>query len=256
MLESEHSATSAAALVVFVVPHRSGAAILESAKAAHAISRFILFGRGTATKEIWDRLGITKDREIVLCVTMYSRVETLMNAIVEKLDMKKQGNGFAFAVSIDKFIGKGLEKHILEKARAASAVHPGLDEEIMEEIKSKVEKMKSHFSEEKKKAHEQCGQELVVVRMANGYGQEVMDCARKAGAIGGTILHGRSSLDSTAVKFFNITIEPETDILFMLVSKDVADSVLEAVAREWGPHTAAHAFGFVVPVLRTFTSYE
>lgn len=249
MSDSQQEVVSPAALVVAVVPQGKGTEIINVAKEAHVFGGMIIFGQGTASQEIWERLGITKEREIVLFATLYSRVDAVMKLLTERFDMKKAGGGIIFALPIDKFLGKDLTKRLLQKAQGTGCI-TDLDTKKTEEIKEKVEKMIHQAMEEKNKAQKACGMDFLIVRMANGYAQEIMDTARKEGVSGGTILHGRTSLDSSAVKFFNITIEPESDLLFMLVPKEITDHVLEAILKKWGPHTAAHALGFVLPVLK------
>lgn len=244
---------SPAALVISIVPQDKGSQTLKAAREAHAVGGFIIMGQGTASADIWERLNITKYRDIALCTTIYSRVDAVMRAMTDHLDMTKAGSGITFAISIEKLLTRGMMKYVLKR----SAEHVGLklpsaEELEVEEVKRKVGHMMEKMYEEKREAQMSCPQELVIMRMANGYAQEVMDTARKAGAKGGTIIHGRSCVDAQPVKFFNITIEPESDILFMLISKDITDAVLESVAEKWGPHTPAHAFGFVVPVLKVF----
>ena len=48
----------------------------------------------------------------------------------------------------------------------------------------------------------------VIICIVNaGFSEEAMDAARKAGARGGTIMHGRGTASKEAEKIFNITIQ-------------------------------------------------
>ena len=52
-------------------------------------------------------------------------------------------------------------------------------------------------------------EQAVILFVCNhGYAYEAMAEARKAGARGGTIIHGRSSISQEKQKFFGITIQP------------------------------------------------
>lgn len=250
MPEDFHNKYSPAVLVVAVVPQSKGDYVVRSAKATHASGGFIMYGQGTAGPEIWDRLGLTKHKEVVIFPTLFPIMASIMDDIARQCQAKKVNTGIVFSLPIDKFMGRKILNRIMQRAMQEGGLLPETTSEKIAEIKQKVETKMAQYSEEKQLAQSTCDSELIVVRMANGYGQEVMDCARKAGARGGTILHGRIP-DVEQVKFFNITIEPEGDILFMLVNKSLTEGILEAIAIEYGPLTPAHAFGFVVPVLKT-----
>ena len=47
----------------------------------------------------------------------------------------------------------------------------------------------------------------------SGFSEVAMDAAKKLGARGGTIIHGRGTAGKEAEKFFNITIQPEKDAI-------------------------------------------
>lgn len=81
-----------------------------------------------------------------------------------------------------------------------------------------------------------CGKEegmenwtLVEVICEEGFGEEVMAVARKAGATGGTVVsaHGTSTEDD--VKFFGSPLVPEKEIVMMVLENDVASAVVQAV---------------------------
>ncbi len=50
-----------------------------------------------------------------------------------------------------------------------------------------------------------------------GFSDEVMFAARKAGAAGGTIIKGRGTTSTEAEKTFGITIQPDKEIVIILV---------------------------------------
>ena len=59
-----------------------------------------------------------------------------------------------------------------------------------------------------------------------GFADAVMYAARKAGAGGGTIIKGRGTAPLEAEKLFKITVEPEKEIVMMLVPEEIKDDVL------------------------------
>lgn len=252
MTELLQRGTSGQALMVAVVPQGVGAEVLKEAKSVPVKGGFILHGQGAASKEIWERLGIAKQRDIVLCTVSFHKLDELVDTVAHYFDKKKKNTGMMFAVSIEKFLGKRYMEKMLAHAQAAHQSLSDSNQDDQEILKKKVMEIMERYSVEKQSAEENCASQLIIVKMASGYAQEVMDCARKAGAFAGTVLHGRAVLDSSDVKFFNLSIQPDGDILFMLVLKSKADEILDAIAKEHGPTTQTHAIGFVLPVLTTF----
>ena len=98
--------------------------------------------------------------------------------------------------------------------------------------------------------------ELIVCIVNAGFSQNVMEAARNAGAQGGTILRARGSANPEAEEFFNITIQPDKEVLIILVPAAIKDDVLKAIYKENGAGTAAQGIAFSLPVNRTTTIKE
>lgn len=98
--------------------------------------------------------------------------------------------------------------------------------------------------------------ELVLCIVNAGFSQNVMKAARAAGAKGGTILRARGSAHPEAEEFFNITIQPDKEVLMILVPALIKDDVLKAIYKENGVGTGAQGIAFSLPVNRTTTIKE
>jgi nitrogen regulatory protein PII len=90
--------------------------------------------------------------------------------------------------------------------------------------------------------------EAIFCIVNSGYSEAVMDAAKKAGARGGTIINARGTAGKEAETFFHITVQPEKEIVMILVTKDIKDSVLNALYEEVGLDTAGQGIAFSVPV--------
>ena len=90
--------------------------------------------------------------------------------------------------------------------------------------------------------------EVIFCIVNSGYSDAVMSAAKKAGARGGTIINARGTAGKEAETFFHITIEPEKEIVMILVPKDIKDGVLRALYEEVGLDTAGQGIAFSVPV--------
>ena len=83
-----------------------------------------------------------------------------------------------------------------------------------------------------------------------------MEAARAAGAKGGTILRARGSANPESEEFFNIKIQPDKELVMILVPKSIKDDVEKAVYKEAGIADEAKGIIFSLPVNRTTTVKE
>lgn len=93
--------------------------------------------------------------------------------------------------------------------------------------------------------------ELILCIVNAGFSETVMDAAKEAGARGGTLLRGRGTANREAEEFFHINIQPDKEIVMILVPADIKDPVLQSVYRAAGLNTAGQGIAFSLPVDRT-----
>jgi nitrogen regulatory protein PII len=74
------------------------------------------------------------------------------------------------------------------------------------------------------------GHELITIIVNRGYADDVMNAARKAGAKGGTILNARGTGKPDDAKFFGITVVPEKEELLIVVDRERAKAVQDAIS--------------------------
>ncbi len=80
-----------------------------------------------------------------------------------------------------------------------------------------------------------------------GFATEIIDIARENGSTGATIFNARGSVANPQT-IFGITIDPEKEIIFTIVKKDVAIKIMQAVKEKAGVGTSAHGLCFYLPV--------
>ena len=98
--------------------------------------------------------------------------------------------------------------------------------------------------------------EMVVCIVNAGYSQNVVEVARAAGARGGTVIRARGTANPEAEEFFNIHVQPEKELLMILVPKAIKDEVMRAVYKEAGLAAEAQGIAFSLPVSHTTTIKE
>ena len=90
--------------------------------------------------------------------------------------------------------------------------------------------------------------EVIFCIVNSGYSDDVMNSAKKFGARGGTVLNARGTADKQAEKFFGITVQPEKEIVMILVPKECKNDIMHALYKDVGLDTPGQGIAFAVPV--------
>ena len=90
--------------------------------------------------------------------------------------------------------------------------------------------------------------EMILCIVNAGFSGEVMDAAREAGARGGTVIHARGTANKEAESFFHITIQPDKDVVMMIVPADIKEKVLHAIYQSAGLKTEGQGIAFSLAV--------
>ena len=132
-------------------------------------------GRGTATTEVLDCLGLEATEKAVLLCMLPSR-KGLLRKAAKDLWLDVPGRGVMMAVPVSSIGGASAKNYLLQG-----------------EAEDRMEKKLTH--------------ELIVVIANQGATDQVMDAARAAGATGGTAVHAKGTGTELAKKFFGVSLE-------------------------------------------------
>lgn len=106
---------------------------------------------------------------------------------------------------------------------------------------------------------EQCGScnipktkktELIVCIVERDFSGDVIDAAKRGGAEGATVLYGRGSGIHENERFFGITIEPEKEIILILIPQEIRNKVLCAIRDEIDIDQPGRGVAFVLDVTK------
>ncbi len=92
------------------------------------------------------------------------------------------------------------------------------------------------------------GYKCVFAIVNRGFSEVAMESAKSCGAKGGTILQGRGTISKEAEKFFNISIQPEKEIVMILAKAELVDDILKGLYNTIGSSTDAQGIAFAMPV--------
>jgi len=187
---------------------------------------FISKGRGTASLQILNLLGIgSNDKAVILCLEQDFMIPILLKTIRQKLNSQSAVSGIAFTCNLSA-INKPVLNILDERTNSNPTTKNIKEEKIMDEIKN----------------------DLIISIVNQGYSDELMTVAREAGARGGTILNTRGLTKNKMVKLFNISIQDEKEVILMLTSREARTPIMQAVSRAFGVNTQADGTIFSLPV--------
>ena len=90
--------------------------------------------------------------------------------------------------------------------------------------------------------------EVIFCIVNEGFSDAVMDAARQFGARGGTVIHARGTANKEAEKLFKVAVQPEKEIVMILVPSEIKNDVLRSLYRAVGLDTPGQGIAFSMPV--------
>ena len=90
--------------------------------------------------------------------------------------------------------------------------------------------------------------EVIFCIVNAGQSEEVMEAARGLGCKGGTVIRARGTANPESEKLFNIPIQPEKEIVMMVVKNEIKNEILHALYKAVGLNTAGQGIAFSMPV--------
>lgn len=186
---------------------------------------FVSVGRGTATSELLDFLGLEiSEKSVILSAVTYKVWKAIRYGLQNRMRIDVPGTGIAFIVPFSSVGGK----------KALAALTCGQDFVKGEESVLKDTKY-----------------ELLVTITNQGYTDLVMDAARSSGAGGGTIIHAKGTGVKEASHFMGVSLAAEKEIVLIVAKSAEKSSIMKAIMAEAGPDTKAKAIVFSLPVSET-----
>ncbi|MCL1811893.1 MAG: hypothetical protein FWG29_00060 [Treponema sp.] len=216
--------------IFFILDRSKSKHISEIMDDSHVRFHFVCQGRGTASSEVLDLLGIGfSEKAVVICLEQNLMVPILIKRVSKSLGLNNPGAGIAFTVPLS-----GINKPILQVFK--DSIHKNIsDEEKKETRDGKDTKMNQ-------KKHD-----LIVVVTNQGYSDELMACAKEAGASGGTVINARGLIHQGPVKVFGVTVQEEKEIILILTNRSKQVPIMQAVSQKFGLASEARSIVFSLP---------
>lgn len=210
----------------------------------HVPLLYLINGTGTAGSDIKQAFGFSgTDKTIALCMVGEGRMLRLMTAIIDRMELSRPGHGIIFSISVT--ANSGAITRVLECGGEVKVA--GLREKRKNNQKYQLQKELMQKDIQKELIQEEMVEEfgvkyeLVIAIVSHGYSEEVMDAAKSAGARGGTVIHARQAALAETVKFFGIHIQPEKEMVLIVIESEHMENVMQSIVKSCGKHTEARA---------------
>ena len=186
---------------------------------------FVSVGRGTATSEVLDFLGLEiSEKTVIFSAVTWKVWKAIRYGLQNRMRIDVPGTGIAFIVPFSSVGGK----------KALAALTCG--QEFVKGEESVLKDTKY---------------ELLVTITNQGYTDLVMDAARSSGAGGGTIIHAKGTGVKEASHFMGVALAAEKEIVLIVAKSAEKNTIMKAIMEEAGPDSKARAIVFSLPVTET-----
>lgn len=206
-------------LSVVVVNSGIGSQILAEAKKIGVSGGTIFLGRGTVKNHLLRLLGLDEtQKEIVFMVSGKKLENPIHEVLTEKFSMNRPNHGIIFSSPVKKV-------DMISSIKTDRNLKSG---------------GKDHME-----------YEVIFTIVERGLGENVVDAATAAGATGATIINARGSGIHEKEKFFAMDIEPEKEIVMIILNKEKTDKVVKSINGTMDIEKPGKGIIFVMDVSRT-----
>ena len=161
----------------------------------------VVLGKGTVKSATLNLLGIkSQKKEVVNILLEKEKANEVLDFFTKELQLHEPGHGIAYTTPVI------IAGQIINNKQGTWNTMQSMEGESM-------------------------FKKLTVV-VNRGMAEDVMDIARKSGIKGGTIMHGRGTGSEFTAKLFGMEIEPEKELVMILMPSDLIDKVVNDLFRE------------------------
>ncbi len=204
-------------VLICIVKKGLATKIISSAKRAGSKGGTTAFGKGTAGKRLYENiLGIPyeQEKEIVFIVVEEKDITAVLQEVIREAKLNKPGNGIGFIINITECLG------------------------VLNNINKN--------SKEEKKVSEDNKYNLIVTIVNKGKAEEIVKASTNAGAEGGTVINGRGSGIYENAKLLGFIIEPEKEIILILIESEKSEKVLATIRQTAKLDEVGNGIAFVL----------
>lgn len=209
-------------LNVVIVKHGHGSRVISLAKACGISGGTVIHGRGISRNSLLRLLEIAEStNEVVLVLSDKVKGHDFIQRALLEFRLDKPNRGIAFKMPVCNIL--------------CTRCHCGIDDKHEE---SGVSEMSSYSS--------------IFVIVDKGEAEQVVKAARSAGARGATIIDARGAGIHETSKLFAMEIEPEKEMVLLIVPSDITKTVSDIIREKVGMDEAGKGIMFVQEVSEVY----
>jgi nitrogen regulatory protein PII len=210
-----------------IVEQGKGKKLIKELKNIKVGVNFQIVGFGTAPTEMMDIFGLgTNVKDIIISLGANDDIKDMMSKFGEIFQSHSKFGGIMIVLDVS----------------AASRV---LTEILNFNNNQNTEREAVNMQNENRN-------NLIVISVNEGYSEDVMHVARKAGATGGTVIKGRLADIEQFAEFMDTKVDGEREMLYILAPSKASKQIMEDVNREFGLTSSANGTIFALPAEKAF----
>lgn len=215
-------------VLLSIVERDKGKKLIKDLEKLGIRLNFQTVGFGTAPTEMMDIFGIgTNDKDIVISLGAEATVKDMMANFGTTFSSHSKYGGLM----------------VILRLSAAGRI-------LTEILNFETDKTTEKGSTTMKNEHHN---NLIIISVNEGYSEDVMQCARKAGATGGTVIKGRLADIEQVAEFANTSkTDGEREILCILAPLKASRQIMEDVNTAFGLTSSANGIVFAVPTEKAY----
>ncbi len=185
---------------------------------------------GTASSEMMDILGLGSiDKGLLAAVIPKCAADKMLRTLHRELRLGLPGSGIAFTLPLSG-----------ANALLFRMLCPMADQDLETAGRKEEPSMNN------------CKHMLIAAVVNQGYSEQVMDAARSAGAVGGSVLHSRhiagGEAKEAATSFWGLHVQEEKEMILILADAESKLNIMKAISEACGMRSQAQGLVVSLPI--------
>lgn len=214
-------------VLLSIVERDKGKKLIKELEKLSIKVNFQCVGMGTAPTEMMDIFGLgSKEKDIIISLGTENVIKDMMANFGTVFESHSKYGGLT----------------IVMKVSAASRV-------LTEILSFNNDKISEKGNGPMKNEHHN---NLIVISVNEGYADEVMEVARKAGATGGTVIKGRLANIEQFADLGEAAVDNEREILCILAPTKTCGEIMKDVNKDFGTTSPANGIIIAIPTEKAY----
>lgn len=182
-------------------------------------------GRGTAADDVLDTFGLeASEKSVLFAMVTTKEWKEIKHSLETQVKIDIPGTGVAFLIPVSSIGGK-KQLQFMTEGRG--------------------------FEKEEESTLKETTHELLVVVANQGYTELIMDAARAAKAVGGTVIHAKGTGMKKSEQFLGVSLAAEKEMIFLVVKSGDKNDIMRSIMDQAGLSSKAKSIVFSLPVTET-----